>query len=141
MLISVAICTWNRAPLLRRALQEMTQLIVPPGVEWELLIVDNNSTDATESIVAEYVRRLPVRRLFEPTPGKSNALNLAIREARGDYILWTDDDALVDRQWLAAYARAIEERPRAVFFGGPVHPWFAEPPPTWLKRAWLQVPG
>src|SRR5512134_131488 len=103
--LTVAICTWNRGELLRKTLEQMTELVVPPGVTWELLVVNNNSTDHTDAVAAGFRRRLPLRYLVEPTPGKSNACNLAVREARGDYILWTDDDVLVSPQWLAAYCR------------------------------------
>src|SRR6266536_6078206 len=92
MLITVAICTWNRCELLQTALEQLTRLLVPVDIEWELLVVNNNSTDATSSAIAPFASRLPVRELFEPKPGKSHALNLAIGEAAGDYILWTDDD-------------------------------------------------
>lgn len=139
MHLTIAICTWNRCELLRQALERMTHLAVPTEVEWELLVVNNNSTDATDKVIAAFESRLPIRRLFEPKPGKSNALNLAVREARGEYVLWTDDDALVDRDWLAAYSRAIQQWPEAAFFGGPVRPWFAIPPPAWLERVWSRV--
>ena len=96
MKISVAICTWNRCQLLRDALQHMARLSIPVGVEWELLIVNNNSTDATDEVARSFAGQLPVRLLFEAKPGKSNALNTAIRQSKGDYILWTDDDTRVD---------------------------------------------
>ena len=139
MHLTVAICTWNRCSLLRRALEQMTRLFIPPGVDWELLVVNNNCTDATDEVIASFSTRLPVRRLFEPQPGLSNARNTAVYGARGKYILWTDDDVLVDPNWLAAYARAFETWPDAVFFGGPVRPWFAVPPPAWLEQIWSRV--
>ncbi len=141
MFVTVAICTWNRSALLRQALEQMTKLVIPPGLEWELLVVNNNSTDATDKVIASYAPRLPVRRLFQATPGKSRALNLAVREARGEYILLTDDDALVDENWMAAYVRAIKQWPGAAFFGGPVRPAFAALPPTWLRQAWPLIAG
>jgi len=96
--------------------------------------VNNNSTDDTELVAKEFVGRLPVRLLHEPSPGKSNALNRAVREAEGDYILFTDDDVLVDEQWIAAYVRAFERWPEAAIFGGPIRPWFDGTPPEWLPR-------
>ena len=141
MLVTVAICTWNRSVLLCQALEQMTRLAIPAGVDWELLVVNNNSTDATDEVIATFVSRLPVRRLFEPQPGQSHARNAAVREARGDYIVWTDDDVLVDEHWVAAYVRAFETWPDAAFFGGPVQPWFVVPPPAWLTRVWPHVAG
>jgi glycosyltransferase involved in cell wall biosynthesis len=139
MRLTVGVCTWNRSSLLRQALEAMTRLVIPLGVDWELLVVNNNSTDATDEVIAAFESRLPIRRLFEPKPGKSHALNLAVREACGDYIIWTDDDALVGQDWLAAYVQAIQRWPGAAFFGGPVRPWFAATPPRWLAPAWPQV--
>jgi glycosyltransferase involved in cell wall biosynthesis len=137
--LTVAICTWNRCELLRKTLEQMTNLAVPPGVRWELLVVNNNSTDQTEAVTAGFSSRLPLRYLVEPTPGKSNACNLAVHEARGDYILWTDDDVLVSPDWLAAYSRAFIRWPDAAVFGGRILPWFAGTPPEWLVRAFHQV--
>src|SRR4051794_35896246 len=103
MNVTVAICTWNRAGLLDQTLSEMGRLRIPSGLEWELIVVNNNCTDPTDEVIARHTGRLPIRRVSEPRPGQSNARNAAVRVARGDYIVWTDDDVLVDPLWLAAY--------------------------------------
>jgi glycosyltransferase involved in cell wall biosynthesis len=141
MRLTVAICTWNRSDLLRPTLEQMTALRVPQSVSWELLVVNNNSTDATDDVIAEFTDRLPLRRLFEATPGQSNARNTAVRDAKGDYIIWTDDDVLVDADWLAAYARAFARHPEATIFGGPIDAWWDGTPPEWLVRAFPKVAG
>jgi glycosyltransferase involved in cell wall biosynthesis len=137
--VTVAICTWNRSALLRATLERMTQLVTPPSVSWELLVVDNNSTDDTRAVVADFDGRLPVRYLFEPVPGKSNACNRAASEAQGEYILWTDDDVLVAPDWIEAYCRAFARWPDAAVFGGRILPWFAGTPPAWLVRGFHLV--
>jgi glucosyl-dolichyl phosphate glucuronosyltransferase len=139
MEITVCICTWNRCELLRQALEQIAKLSLPGGVRWELLVVNNNSRDATDAIVDSFAGRLPVKRLFEPRQGKSYALNLAVQEARGDYILLTDDDALVDTEWLRSYRDAFERWPNAAVFGGPVEPCFEGTPPHWLEQAWAKI--
>jgi len=139
MLITVGICTWNRAQLLDQALTEMHRLEVPSGLDWELLVVNNNCTDNTDEIIDQHSRLLPIRRLFEPTPGKSHALNRAVGDTRGEYILWTDDDVLVNRNWMVAYCEAFRRHPEATFFGGPIEPLFAGTLPPWLDRTWRQV--
>src|SRR2546427_11619724 len=139
MLITIAICTWNRCALLHQALEQMTRLQIPPGIEWELLVVNNNCTDATDEVIAAYSTTLPIQRVVEPNPGLSNARNAAVREARGKYILWTDGDVLVDKNWVVSYVAAFERWPEAAFFGGVVRPWFVVPPPAWLRRAWPRV--
>lgn len=139
MRITVAICTWNRAKLLTQTLVQMARIIPPAGLEWELLVVNNNCTDETDTVIADFSHRLPLRRVSQPVPGLSNARNAAVAAAGGDYILWTDDDVLVDQQWLTAYARAFERWPEAAVFGGPIEPWFEGTPPGWLTRAWPHV--
>lgn len=141
MRLSVAICTWNRAALLDRALESLHGLRVPEGVDWELLVVDNNSSDDTPAVLERHARALPLRPLFEPSPGKSHALNRAGRAATGEYILWTDDDVRVEPGWLAAYAEAFRRFPDAVLFGGRVIPWFEGEPPGWLRRVLPRVSG
>jgi glucosyl-dolichyl phosphate glucuronosyltransferase len=139
MKLTVVICTWNRAKLLNQTLSRMIELCIPRGVTWELLVVNNNSTDNTESVLAYYADRLPIRKVFEATPGLSNARNRAIREVQGDLILWTDDDVLVDNDWIAAYATAAQRWPIAAFFGGPIEPWFEGEPPRWLQQIYSRV--
>lgn len=134
MKITVAICTWNRCESLRQTLQEMCSLEIPAGVEWELVVVDNNSTDDTRHVVETFMARLPIRYVFEPVQGVSHARNRAVAEANGEYILWTDDDVLVSRNWMEAYVSAFKRHPEAAFFGGPVEPWFEGEPPKWLLQ-------
>ncbi len=134
MIVTVAICTWNRARLLDKTLAELHNLRIPPEIEWELLVVNNNCTDDTDDVVARHAKHLPLRRLFEPAQGLSNARNCAVAAARGDLILWTDDDVLVDSEWLAAYVSAAEKWPDAVYFGGTIEPWFEMPPPRWVRE-------
>ena len=137
--LTVAICTWNRCDLLRKTLERMSHLSIPAGLTWELVVVNNRSTDGTDAVLAEFQTRLPLRRVYEPEPGQSNARNAAIREARGEYVVWTDDDVLVDHAWLVEYAAAFDRWPDATFFGGPIEPWFEGEPPAWLKTGFGRV--
>jgi glycosyltransferase involved in cell wall biosynthesis len=139
MKLSVAICTWNRANLLSRTLECLASRRPPAGVEWELLIVDNGCTDSTAAVIGAYRDRLPIRVLYEPHPGLAGARNLAVREATGEYIIWTDDDVLVDASWLEEYCAAFRRHPEAALFGGPIEPWFLEERPSWLVEAWPLV--
>lgn len=139
--ITVAICTYNRAELLGVTLESLARMAVPEGLDWELLAVDNNSDDETRAVVSAYDRRLPLRYLLERRQGLSVARNRAVREAQGDYVVWTDDDVKVCPGWIAAYADAIERWPEAAFFGGPLLPWYEGEPPAWLARALDKVEG
>jgi glycosyltransferase involved in cell wall biosynthesis len=136
MRVSVAICTWNRSALLDRALAGLEELAIPPGVEWEVLVVNNDCSDATDDVVAHYAGRLPLHRLFEPKRGLSHARNAAVLAARSDLILWMDDDVLVDPVWLGEYVAAARQWPDSAFFGGTVVPWFETPPPAWVTANW-----
>ena len=106
---------------------------------WELLVIDNNSSDATRAVVAEFESALPVRYVFEAEQGLSLARNRAIREFRGDLLLFTDDDVTVDRSWLVAYEDAALRFPHAWFFGGRIVPFWPEGRPRWLKDEGLTL--
>ncbi len=134
MRLTVAICTWNRAKLLDQTLQQTHQLHIPPGVEWELLVVNNNCTDDTDAVIVRDADKLPIRRLYEPKQGLSNARNCAVAAAQGDLLIWTDDDVLVQSNWIEEYIRAAKCWPDAAFFGGSICPWFEIPPPRWIEQ-------
>jgi glycosyltransferase involved in cell wall biosynthesis len=124
---------------LDRTLARMGDLFIPSGVDWEVLVVNNNCTDRTEAILDNHANRLPLRQLFAAMPGKSNALNLAVSTIHSDLILWTDDDVLVDENWLAGYVDAARIWPSHSFFGGPITPWFEAAPPVWLISNWSHL--
>jgi glycosyltransferase involved in cell wall biosynthesis len=133
--ISVIVCTRDRASSLNEFLLSATLLKTPPGTVWELLIVDNGSTDHTAHVVTSFEERLPVKRLWQPEPGLSNARNFGVRHAAGKYIIWTDDDVLLDTGWLAAYREAFTRWPDGAVFGGKVTPLVKEPTPAWFRSA------
>src|SRR5579872_886035 len=82
--ITVIICTYNRCRILVKALESVAASVMPNAVEWEVLVVDNNSTDQTREIADEFCRQYPgrFRYVFEPQQGLSNARNTGVREAR-----------------------------------------------------------
>jgi glycosyltransferase involved in cell wall biosynthesis len=132
--ITTAICTWNRSKSLTATLLSLQQLAIPPSIDWEVLIVNNNCTDDTDPVVEQFADRLPIRLLHEKHQGLSNARNCAVAVAKGDYILWTDDDAIVDPNWLTAYVNAIRTWPNAALFGGPIKLKLEGNPPSWLAE-------
>jgi glucosyl-dolichyl phosphate glucuronosyltransferase len=131
-LVTVAVCTWNRAKVLERTLAHLRQLRMPAGWDWELLIVDNGSTDSTRATAEHYSADLPLRYVFEPQPGISFARNCAVRHARGEILLWTDDDALPDPDWAEKMLGAFEEFNADVVIGKVVPVWEQGHPPKWF---------
>jgi glucosyl-dolichyl phosphate glucuronosyltransferase len=108
---------------------------MPGPVEWELLVVDNNSQDQTPSVVEEFVCRHPhrVRYVFEPKQGLSRARNAGIREAQGDVIAFTDDDVTVDPNWLANLtAPLIDDHTNWAGCAGRICQGEKFSPPPWL---------
>lgn len=131
MKFSVIICTYNRAGSLRATLSSLAKL--RPNAAWELIVVDNNSSDSTRKIVEETAKSFPVelRYLFEAEPGKSAAQNTGIRAARGEIIATVDDDALIGPEWLDRAAEGLE-RFNCDFVGGRVLPVWGSSRPDWL---------
>lgn len=112
MLITVAICTLNRAELLRRTLDLLAAMRLPDHLDWEVLVVDNGCADHTDAVIEAFAGRLPIRREFEPRRGHTPARNHAVDAAKGEYIVWTDDDVVVDPGWLAALCRGVLSQAR-----------------------------
>jgi glucosyl-dolichyl phosphate glucuronosyltransferase len=102
MLISVILCTYNRCGNLADALDSVAVSALPTSVEWEVVVVDNNSTDQTRAVVEDFCRRYPgrFRYLLETQQGVSHARNAGIRESRGDVVAFMDDDVTVGQEWL-----------------------------------------
>jgi glycosyltransferase involved in cell wall biosynthesis len=132
MKFSVIICTYNRGDSLKKTLASLAKLST--NATWELIVVDNNSTDNTRNIVEEASKTFPVdlRYLFEPEPGKSAAQNTGIRDARGEIIATIDDDAVIGPYWLDRAAEGLE-RFNCDFVGGRVVPVWGGPRPKWLQ--------
>jgi glycosyltransferase involved in cell wall biosynthesis len=139
--VTIAICTWNRSDLLDKTLAQMRRLVIPTGLAWEIVVVNNRCTDNTDEVIASHSDTLPVRRIWEEQQGQSHARNAASLAAHGELIVWTDDDVLVDRHWLGEMVAAARSQPAMNFFGGPIEPWFETDPPKWLLDNWKAVNG
>jgi glycosyltransferase involved in cell wall biosynthesis len=133
MNITVVVCTYNRCESLAKTLNSTIALKLPESVEWEILVVDNNSSDQTRQIVSDFERRCPsrFRYVFEPQQGLCHARNAAIREARGDIVAFTDDDVNVEPTWLQNLTAILHDGP-FVGAGGRILPEHAFSVPRWL---------
>jgi glycosyltransferase involved in cell wall biosynthesis len=117
---------------LARTLESISQAAQGIAEAWELIVVDNGSADPTPEVVASFKDRLPVRLVKESRAGLSMARNAGVAASRGDYILWTDDDVVVDVNWLRAWFAAFHERPDDAVFGGRTEPLYEEPRQAWF---------
>jgi glucosyl-dolichyl phosphate glucuronosyltransferase len=135
MNLSVILCTYNRAKLLDRALHSLEQVRPPAGLSWELVLVDNNSSDDTKAVVDAGIGRgiLPCRYVFEPRQGVSTARNTGIAQAKADILVFTDDDVAFDPGWLRAVLKAFDE-PKCLGIAGQIVPAWSTPRPSWYAE-------
>jgi glycosyltransferase involved in cell wall biosynthesis len=115
-IISVIVATRNRRQSLGRFLDGLRSLPEQPA--WELIVADNGCADGTETLLSTAAEDLPIVVVNENLPGKSRALNRALRHARGDILVFADDDVVPDPNWLMALYQASIEHPEANVFGG-----------------------
>lgn len=140
---SVIICTYNRGDSLRDTLNAILALKPPSCLVWEILVVDNNSPDHTRSVVEEAQRNCPdsphstghpkLRYEFESKQGLSHARNHGITYARGEVLLFTDDDVLPEPDWLQTTLEGLKHH-QADACGGYIAPIWEVPPPDWLTE-------
>jgi glycosyltransferase involved in cell wall biosynthesis len=133
--VSVIIGTYNRAQLLGGTLRALALQQVPESLKWEILVIDNNSTDRTKESVAAFssTASVPVRYVFEAHQGISHARNRGITEARGSLLAFTDDDVLPAQDWIVQVTTAMR-RWNADGVGGRILPQWEASPPRWLTR-------
>lgn len=131
--ITVLVCTYNRAADLKELLESVCCQRCD-GFDYEILVVDNNSTDSTRATVrsASETASIAVRYLFEPRQGKSFALNSGLEEAQGELVAVIDDDQLMPDDYLSTVVQAFRDHPGVTFIGGKVLPMWEVDPPSWL---------
>jgi hypothetical protein len=134
MLVTVIVCTHDRARRLEQTLASLEALLVPEGQPWELVVVDNASRDETPAVLDRMRGRLPIRAVHEPRLGVSAARNSGVRAARGELLLFTDDDVDADRHWLSVHVAAARRWPGALYFAGRIDPRFEGQPARWVVR-------
>jgi len=140
LLLSVVICVYNREDLLYFALSSLAEQTLSQN-SYEVLIVDNNSTDRSTDIAVEFVHNYSNFRLFhEKKQGLSHARNRGVLVAQGRYIAFMDDDAKAPENWCAKIVESFLKDSRIVAVGGQIHPFFEKNPPAWVTdieiRSW-----
>ena len=137
--LSVVICTYNRPELLRLALTTLLRQSVP-NFDYEVVVVDNNSTPETRAVVDELAQTDPrIRYVRETRQGNAYARNTGVEEARAPIIAFLDDDVSVREGWVEIIQRTFKET-NADFIGGKVLPRWEQPPPSWLnQKNWAPI--
>jgi len=142
--LSVGICTYNRADMLRDVLETFAQQTLDPSL-FEILVIDNHSTDHTKDAVSAFAQahpQLTVRYIYEAKQGVSHARNTAYLSAHSPYVVYIDDDELADAQLLEAYYNAVTQAPQYGVFAGKIliqqpknrPAWFSEYIENWFGR-------
>ena len=132
--VTILVCTYNRAPLLRETLAAMQEMTRPAACHVDIIVVDNNSTDDTAAVVSQAAMnaRFPVALLSERQQGKSFALNTGLAVATGDVLALTDDDVLPATDWLMRMVAAFRAHDVTFVFGKVLPRWSCTPPPELL---------
>jgi len=135
ILISVVVCTYNREDLLADCLKSLTTQTFNP-VQYEVIVVDNNSSDNTRTIAEEFVKANSNFRLIsELEQGLSHARNKGLAEAQGEYVAFIDDDARAPENWLETAAKIVAANSPDIF-GGPATPIFGCETPAWYRESY-----
>jgi len=133
MIISIIICTYNRSQYLKKVLENLLLLKNDGSFDHEIIIVDNNSKDNTQEIVESYIlKNNKFKYFFEPKQGKSNALNTGISRSIGDIIAFTDDDVIINNDWVQNIANFSKENDFDAI-GGRIIPLYCDGTPQWIK--------
>lgn len=133
-MLTAIICTYNRAKYIGNLLESLAANDLKKN-EYEIVLVDNNCTDNTREICEAFAKahkEVNFRYVVEPEQGLSAARNKGIKEAKGEIIVYVDDDALVDAWYLRTYAEWFKAHPETMACGGPIEPLYETEEPTWM---------
>jgi glycosyltransferase involved in cell wall biosynthesis len=135
LFLSVIIPTRNRAQLLAKCLDSINSQTLEK-TQFEVLVIDNASTDDTKRICEEYLSRLPnLRYFYEPVPGQHAGRNAGLQHAKGEILVYGDDDIRAFPSWLEGITEAFEDV-STVLVGGKNIPDYESSPPAWVDQLW-----
>lgn len=136
--LSVVICTYNGEQRLPEVLKGLLWQMATQHLAWEVIVVDNNSTDGTAALVAsfqqQWPRHIPLRYTFEPQQGVSFARQQAIQIARSPLVGFLDDDNVPGPLWVAMAHRFGQNHPQAGAYGSRIRGDFETSPPPHFER-------
>jgi glycosyltransferase involved in cell wall biosynthesis len=134
-MITLIICTYNREKYIGPLLDSIAKNDYPT-TDYEIVLVDNNCTDNTRGICEMFATDHPeinLHYVVETEQGLSAARNKGIKEAKGDIIIYVDDDALIDSDYIRIYAEHFASHPDTMAAGGPIEPLYETQEPSWMS--------
>lgn len=135
-MLSVILCTYNRDKYIYNVLKSLAENTLKPD-QYEIVLVDNNCTDNTHAECDRFVRDFPdvtLRYFVETNQGLSHARNRGIKESKGEILVYVDDDALVNKEYLQTYADFFERHSEIDAAGGPIIPKYETEEPAWMSH-------
>ncbi|MFC1894777.1 glycosyltransferase family 2 protein [Candidatus Dependentiae bacterium] len=131
--LSVILPTYNRCKFLVQCLQSLINQSIDKKL-YEVIVIDNNSTDNTCNVIKNYLEKSSIKwqYLLEKRPGVHNARNLGFTQAKGDIIVFGDDDIITPNDWLERILKEFDNNPKLGLVGGKVLPLFEKTPPAWI---------
>ncbi len=133
---SVVITTFNRRDVILKCLDSLRDLDYPKS-HYEIIIVNNNSSDDTEDAVLEYIEKhtdVEIRYFFVPRPGQVYARQIGILAARNEILSFTDDDGLFVKEWLTEVNKVFNISDEIVGVAGKIEILWDKTPPAWIKE-------
>ncbi|MDJ0795633.1 MAG: hormogonium polysaccharide biosynthesis glycosyltransferase HpsE [Calothrix sp. MO_167.B12] len=135
--LTVAIPTYNGANRLPQVLERIQAQKNIENLNWEIIVVDNNSKDNTAKLIQEYQKKwqhsYPLRYVFEPKQGLAFARQRAIEEAKGELVAFLDDDNIPALNWVSEVYKFGQKHPQAGAYASQIHGLFEVEPPEYLK--------
>ena len=135
-MLSVIICTYNRQKYIYNCLKSIAENDFDTS-KYEILVVNNNSTDDTEGECRRFGSDYPQINFnvcCETSQGLSYARNCGIEEAKGDILVYVDDDATVNKEYLSTIADFFDRYPDAMAAGGAIYPVYETEEPKWMSK-------
>ena len=134
-MITLIICTYNREKYIGPLLESIAKNDYPTS-DYEIVLVDNNCTDNTRGVCEQFATTHPeirLRYVVETEQGLSAARNKGIKEAKGAVLIYVEDDALVDTDYIRIYAEHFAAYPETMAAGGPIEPLYETEEPKWMS--------
>lgn len=134
-MISFIICTYNRDKYIYQCLYRLANNRTK--YDWEIILINNNSTDNTAFECKRFEQdysSIKYNYFIEKTPGLSYARNRGIKESHGEWLVFLDDDSMVENDYIENLGKWLEKYPDTAAFGGPIEPFFEEKTPSWLSK-------